>query len=114
MRKHNLISLIHANLEKTSAAVQRAAQTNASPATPMQACRCDRWGHPCTAQPEQQVPNSFMKRGGHNDHHETKFFEIWRRSESFKLVPFSNRKPGQARGYAEHNRENAKHKPMNL
>jgi hypothetical protein len=54
MRKHNLISLIYANLEKTSAAVEEAAQTNACPATPMHGCGCDRWGHPCTAHPDQQ------------------------------------------------------------
>jgi hypothetical protein len=54
MRKHNLISLIYANLEKTSAAVEEAAQTSASPATPVHGCRCDRWGHPCTADPDQQ------------------------------------------------------------
>ena len=62
MRKHNLISLIYANLEKTSAAVEEAAQTNASPATPMHGCRCNRWGHPYTAHPDQQykqqVPSS--------------------------------------------------------
>jgi hypothetical protein len=61
MRKHNLISLIYANLEKTSAAIENAAQVNASLAKPMQGCRCDRWGHVCTAQPDQQykqqVPN---------------------------------------------------------
>jgi hypothetical protein len=64
MRKPNLISLIYANLEKTSAAVERAAQTNASPATPMQGCRCDRWGHLCTPPSEhpytQQVPSSSL------------------------------------------------------
>ena len=54
MRKHNLISLIYANLEKTSAAVEEAAQTNASPATLMRGCRCDRWGDPCVAGPDQQ------------------------------------------------------------
>jgi hypothetical protein len=54
MRKQNLISLIYANLEKTSAAVERVTQTNASPATPMHGWRCDRWGHPCFAQPDQQ------------------------------------------------------------
>ncbi len=62
MRKQNLISLIYANLEKTSGAVERAAQTNASPATLMHGCRCDRWGHPCSAHPDQQfkqqVPSS--------------------------------------------------------
>jgi hypothetical protein len=62
MRKCNLISLIYANLEKTSAAVEEAAQTNASPATLMHGCRCDQWGHPCTAHPDQQykqqVPSS--------------------------------------------------------
>jgi hypothetical protein len=62
MRKHNLISLIYANLEKTSAAVEEAARTNASPATLMHGCRCDRWGHACTAYPgqqyKQQVPSS--------------------------------------------------------
>jgi hypothetical protein len=52
MRKHNLISLIYANLEKTSAAVEEAAQASASRATPMHACRCDRWGHLCTAPSE--------------------------------------------------------------
>jgi hypothetical protein len=61
MRKHNLISLIYANLEKTSAAVEEAAQTNASRPTLMHACRCDRWGHACTASSEhpytQQVPS---------------------------------------------------------
>ena len=46
MRKHDLISLIYANLEKTSAAAEEAAQTNASPVTPMRGCRCDRWGDP--------------------------------------------------------------------
>ena len=56
MRKHNLISLIYANLEKTSAAVEEAAQTNASPATPMHGCRCDRWGHTCSAQPQHPYP----------------------------------------------------------
>jgi hypothetical protein len=54
MRKQNLISLIYANLEKTSAAVERATQPNTSPATPMHGCRCDRWGHPCTAARDQQ------------------------------------------------------------
>jgi hypothetical protein len=62
MRKRNLISLIYANLEKTSAAVEEAAQTNASPVTPVHGCRCDRWGHPCTAPSEhpytQQGPSS--------------------------------------------------------
>ena len=54
MRKHNLISLIYANLEKTSAAAERAAQTNASLAMPMHGCPCDGWGHPCTAHPDKQ------------------------------------------------------------
>jgi hypothetical protein len=54
MRKHNLISLIYANLEKTSAEVEDAARTNASPATPVHGCRCDRWGYPCTVHPDQQ------------------------------------------------------------
>jgi hypothetical protein len=54
MRKHNLISLIYANLEKTSATGEEAARKNAAPATPMHGCRCDRWGHPCTAAPDQQ------------------------------------------------------------
>jgi hypothetical protein len=62
MRKQNLISLIYANLEKTSAAIEEAARTNATPATPMHGWRCDRWGHPCTAHPDQQykqqVPSS--------------------------------------------------------
>jgi hypothetical protein len=62
MRKHNLISLIYANLEKTSAAVEEAAQPSASRATPMHAYRCDRWGHLCTAPSEhaytQQAPSS--------------------------------------------------------
>ena len=53
MRKHDLISLIYANLEKTSA-VEEAARTNASTATPTPGCRCDRWGHACTANPYQQ------------------------------------------------------------
>jgi hypothetical protein len=61
MRKHNLISLIYANLEKTSAAVENAVQSNASRATPTPGCRCDRWGHPCSPHPEhphtQQVPS---------------------------------------------------------
>jgi RES domain-containing protein len=52
MRKHNLISLIYANLEKTSVAVEEAAQASAGRATPMHACRCDRWGHLCTAHSE--------------------------------------------------------------
>lgn len=60
MRKHDLISLIYANLEKTSAAVEEAARINASTATPMPGCRCDRWGHACTADPyqhyKQQLP----------------------------------------------------------
>ena len=54
MRKHNLISLIYANLEKTSTAVEAAAQTNSSPATPIHGCRCDRWGHPAPLTPDQQ------------------------------------------------------------
>ncbi len=54
MRKHNLISLIYANLEKTSTAAEAAAQTNSSPATPIHGCRCDRWGHPRSAHPDQQ------------------------------------------------------------
>ena len=54
MRKHDLISLIYANLEKTSAAVEEAARTNAITATPTPGCRCDRWGHACTAHPYQQ------------------------------------------------------------
>jgi hypothetical protein len=62
MRKHNLISLIYANLEKTSAVVEEAAQTSASPATLVHGCRCDRWGHSCSTHPDQQyrqqVPNS--------------------------------------------------------
>jgi hypothetical protein len=62
MRKHNLISMIYENLEKTSAAVDRAAQANAGRPTPMAGCRCDRWGHPCTAPSEhpyeQQAPSS--------------------------------------------------------
>jgi hypothetical protein len=60
MRKHNLISLIYANLEKTSAAVEEAAQTNASPATPMHGCRCGDARAPLTAdqQYKQQVPSS--------------------------------------------------------
>ena len=60
MRKHNLISLIYANLEKTSAAVEEAARTNASPATPMHGCRCDRWGHPSTAHPDQQYKRQVL------------------------------------------------------
>jgi hypothetical protein len=60
MRKCNLISLIYANLEKTSAAVEEAAQTNASPPTPMHGCRCDRWGHPCTAHSGQQYKQQVL------------------------------------------------------
>ena len=47
MRKHNLISLIYENLEKTSAAVEKTSQTTPHPATSVHGCCCDRWGHPC-------------------------------------------------------------------
>ena len=60
MRKYNLISLIYANLEKTSAAAERTAQTNASLATPMHGCRCDRWGHRCSAHPDQQFKQQVL------------------------------------------------------
>jgi hypothetical protein len=59
MRKHDVISLIYANLEKTSA-IEEAARTNTSKATPTPGCRCDRWAHACTADPyqryKQQLP----------------------------------------------------------
>jgi hypothetical protein len=46
MRKCTLLSLIYANLENTSAAVEEAAQTNAGPATLMHGCRYDQRGPP--------------------------------------------------------------------
>jgi hypothetical protein len=58
MRKHNLISLIYANLERTSAAAEEAAQTNANRMTPMPGCCCDRWGHPCAAPSEPHTRNT--------------------------------------------------------
>ena len=62
MRKHNLISIIYANLEKTSAAVDKTAQASAGRSAPIAGCRCDRWGHPCIAPSEhpykRQAPSS--------------------------------------------------------
>ena len=64
MRKHNLISMIYANLEKTSAAVDKTAQASAGRSAPIAGCRCDRWGHPCIAPSERQAPSSAVVHVG--------------------------------------------------
>lgn len=57
MRNRNLISMIYANLEKTRAAAEKAAQTNARPATPVGGCCCERRGHTCAIDRDQQNKN---------------------------------------------------------
>ena len=54
MRNRNLISMIYANLEKTSAAAEKAAQTNARLVAPVGGCSRQRWGEPCAANHYQQ------------------------------------------------------------
>lgn len=53
MRNRNLISMIYANLEKTSAAAEKAAQINARLMTPVDGC-CERIDRPCTTDHDQQ------------------------------------------------------------
>jgi hypothetical protein len=53
MRNRNLISMIYANLEKTSAAAEKAAQINACLMTSVDGC-CERRGRPCATDHDQQ------------------------------------------------------------
>jgi hypothetical protein len=53
MRNRNLISMIYANLEKTSAAAEKAAQINARLMTPVDGC-CERRDRPCATDHDQQ------------------------------------------------------------
>jgi hypothetical protein len=53
MRNRNLISMIYANLEKTSAAVEEAAQINARLMRPADGY-CERRGRPCATDHDQR------------------------------------------------------------
>jgi hypothetical protein len=53
MRNRNLISMIYANLEKTSAAAEKAAQINVCLMTSVDGC-CERRGRPCATDHDQQ------------------------------------------------------------
>jgi hypothetical protein len=53
MRSRNLISMIYANLEKTSAAAEKAAEINARLVTPGDA-GCERRGRLCATDHDQQ------------------------------------------------------------
>jgi len=54
MRNRNLISMIYANLEKSSEAADKAAQINPRRYTPAGGCGCERWGQPCVTDHDQQ------------------------------------------------------------
>ncbi len=53
MTNRNLISMIYANLEKTSAAAEKAAQINARLMTSVDGC-CDCRGRPCATDHDEQ------------------------------------------------------------
>jgi hypothetical protein len=54
MRNRNLISMIYANLEKSSEAAERAAQINPRLYTPADGRGCERWGQPCVTVHDEQ------------------------------------------------------------
>jgi hypothetical protein len=54
MKNRNLISMIYANLEKSSEAAEKAAQINPLLYTPAGGRGCEQWGQPCITDHEQQ------------------------------------------------------------